>query len=799
MTKYIPHRPTAKQAAFLLLPHREAFFGGAAGSGKTDALLMAALQYVDVPGYAAMLFRRTYADLALPGALMDRAAEWLHPTDAHWNGTTKTWHFPSGASLSFGYLETEKDKYRYQGMELHFCVEVGTLIRMADGGHKAVDEIRVGDMVETLEGARMVTCTHAPRWDSCVTAKVYYQDRFVGENIFPVNHSFLTPAGWLSYADLLEQTPIEYHASGNRREVSASLYQESCTPVESKRLDQSPAVAQFPQSYQETCRPGYAAYLADDQTYNVDRLAECLDTPSPLWLSVPVVLRAPVLPSSEAEDCGPLSSPALDKSPYAVQHSGIVYITCSQIRRNAWQRQQWFHAPEWLELLRRGLDESLSHWNAGYGERARREFPDFQDGYLADSCSCGERARMAARDGLSYRRRLSGAAEPILGALTSDAPWRTPLHSPSCLSTYRHPYTKELRSVQGLATYGEALITPVGIRQVIDLTVSDVNHYITETGLIHKNCAFDELTQFVESQYLYLFSRLRRLEGSNVPLRMRAASNPGGAGHAFVYERFVAAGKPPDRVFIPAKLEDNPYLDQDEYRLSLINLDDITRAQLLEGLWITDPAGKPFKREFWANGRNRYHIDDSAIKNKVVARYISFDTAMKEKSTSAYTACVVGELWSDYRVGIREVWRDKLEFPDLPDAILRMANLYNQDGKARAILVEDKSSGTSAYQTLMRSAPAWVKERLIAFQPSGEKLQRWSQAAVWAKRDCIQLPYPSEDTPWLYDFEQEVFSVPESLFLDQADSLAQLIIYLEHLIADGWQAREGNFAMREAA
>jgi len=46
---------------------------------------MAALQYVDVPGYAAILFRRTFRDLALPGALMDRAREWLSGTDARWN------------------------------------------------------------------------------------------------------------------------------------------------------------------------------------------------------------------------------------------------------------------------------------------------------------------------------------------------------------------------------------------------------------------------------------------------------------------------------------------------------------------------------------------------------------------------------------------------------------------------------------------------------------------------------------------------------------------------------------------
>jgi hypothetical protein len=120
MTKYIPHKPEVKQAAFLLLPHIEAFYGGEPGGGKSDALLMGALQYVDVPGYAAILFRRTFADLALPGALMDRAHQWLNASDARWSEQRKTWTFPSGATLTFGYLENEKDKYRYQSTAFQY-------------------------------------------------------------------------------------------------------------------------------------------------------------------------------------------------------------------------------------------------------------------------------------------------------------------------------------------------------------------------------------------------------------------------------------------------------------------------------------------------------------------------------------------------------------------------------------------------------------------------------------------------------------------------------------------------------
>lgn len=111
---------SAKQAAFLLLDQLEAFYGGAAGGGKSDALLAAALQYVDTPGYAALILRRTFRQLDMPDAIMARSKEWLTQTDATWNDDAKRWTFPSGATLTFGYLEHDNDVYNYQGPAFQF-------------------------------------------------------------------------------------------------------------------------------------------------------------------------------------------------------------------------------------------------------------------------------------------------------------------------------------------------------------------------------------------------------------------------------------------------------------------------------------------------------------------------------------------------------------------------------------------------------------------------------------------------------------------------------------------------------
>lgn len=123
-TKYMIHKPYPKQTAFMLLDNKEAFYGGAAGGGKSDALLMCGLQYVDTPGYAGIIFRKTFADLVKPGALIDRAQEWLAPWTAtkevRWVDKEKKFVFPSGAILQFGYLENANDRFNYQGGEYQF-------------------------------------------------------------------------------------------------------------------------------------------------------------------------------------------------------------------------------------------------------------------------------------------------------------------------------------------------------------------------------------------------------------------------------------------------------------------------------------------------------------------------------------------------------------------------------------------------------------------------------------------------------------------------------------------------------
>jgi phage terminase large subunit-like protein len=117
--RLIPHVPTTRQIRFLELECLDSLYGGSAGGGKSDALLMAALMFAEVPGYSALVLRRTFADLKLPGALIDRGHEWL-TGKAKWHAQEHRWRFASGATLQFGYCEQEKDVYRYLSSEFQF-------------------------------------------------------------------------------------------------------------------------------------------------------------------------------------------------------------------------------------------------------------------------------------------------------------------------------------------------------------------------------------------------------------------------------------------------------------------------------------------------------------------------------------------------------------------------------------------------------------------------------------------------------------------------------------------------------
>jgi hypothetical protein len=127
---------------------------------------------------------------------------------------------------------------------------------------------------------------------------------------------------------------------------------------------------------------------------------------------------------------------------------------------------------------------------------------------------------------------------------------------------------------------------------------ADVYRY---QGQAYSWIGFDEITHLnTEFSWNYLASRLRTTDPEIEPY-MRCTANPGGVGATWVKKRYVLPNEPNEsftgadgltRKFIPARLEDNPYLAEDgRYEQMLKALPDIQRKQLLEGNWdITEGA-----------------------------------------------------------------------------------------------------------------------------------------------------------------------------------------------------------------
>lgn len=103
---------TGPQTAFLACGHRESLYGGAAGGGKSDALLAAAVRYAGEPDHNAILFRRSYPELR---NLIRRSLQVYPAIGGVYNRAQHEWRFPSGAALIFRFIASEDDVYAYQG------------------------------------------------------------------------------------------------------------------------------------------------------------------------------------------------------------------------------------------------------------------------------------------------------------------------------------------------------------------------------------------------------------------------------------------------------------------------------------------------------------------------------------------------------------------------------------------------------------------------------------------------------------------------------------------------------------
>lgn len=115
--------PNPKQERLLASPDFEVLYGGAAGAGKSDCLLMDALGLhqgaIDNRNYQAIIFRRTYPDLK---DLIDRS-QMLYPhmgQGGKYDKQSHVWTWPSGARIEFGHMQYDSDRFKYRGRAFQY-------------------------------------------------------------------------------------------------------------------------------------------------------------------------------------------------------------------------------------------------------------------------------------------------------------------------------------------------------------------------------------------------------------------------------------------------------------------------------------------------------------------------------------------------------------------------------------------------------------------------------------------------------------------------------------------------------
>lgn len=172
------------------------------------------------------------------------------------------------------------------------------------------------------------------------------------------------------------------------------------------------------------------------------------------------------------------------------------------------------------------------------------------------------------------------------------------------------------------------------------------------------------------------------------------------------------------------------------------------------------PAGGNIVKAEWLR---TYDTIDPTSPGRIIQ---SWDTASKDGALNDWSVGITAHIHRS-KVHILDVYRRKLNFPELKREVIRLAQLHC----TKALLIEDQASGLQLIQTLRAEEPRGMPLP-IARKPEGDKVSR--MLGVTGQIEGGQLYLPKE-APWLADFRSELLSFPSGRHDDQVDALTQLM------------------------
>jgi predicted phage terminase large subunit-like protein len=302
--------------------------------------------------------------------------------------------------------------------------------------------------------------------------------------------------------------------------------------------------------------------------------------------------------------------------------------------------------------------------------------------------------------------------------------------------------------------------------------IADVARF---SGSSFSYLGYDELIRFSELEYRRMLRLLRQpdpgaglpaspdgLTLADVPVRVRATSNPGGPHHGWVRSYFVDPTTRRDGVvFLPSRLADNPHLDQETYTATLSLLPPVERQRLLEGDWEIPDEGELFRRDWF----------------QLVERMPSTTRAVRfwDLAASAPSSAVPDP---DYTVGLRLVLdratgtfyiSDIVRVRRAPGAVETLvAATAARDGETVSVVIEQEpgSAGVAVIDRYRRHVLRGYP--VCAYRPTGPKDVRARNVAAAAENGLIKLVHGQNAS----DFLDEVCAFPHAPHDDCVDALA---------------------------